>query len=98
MTPYIHGLQSGRNDTMHMLTVASTELLVSIFFDLQGALSPSVSQRNIFSILLQSVKQAFEVTCMSRLQELRAMSLDLGGLRDANQASPCQPTRCCPDS
>lgn len=68
-------LKEKRSETMQMVTVKTDEITVSIFFDLDGHLAPSIEMKNRFRTLLQTIKLAFEMQFLPALIEWRASSL-----------------------
>lgn len=59
---------------MQMVTVKTEDVIVSVFFDLDGLLQPSIRLKNCFQILLHSLQLAFESRFLSALQEWRSSS------------------------
>lgn len=55
-----------------MMTTKSDDIIVSIFFDLQGLAEPTVEQKNKFQIILLSIQIAFETSYLPVLMEWRA--------------------------
>lgn len=61
-------LRDQRGDTMHMLTAKTKNIIVSIFFDMNGAITPSMEEKWAYQVLLHAVKVAFEVKYVQTLQ------------------------------
>lgn len=67
-------LKCKRGDTMQMVTVKTEDVIVSVFFDLDGLLQPSIRLKNCFQILLHALQLAFESNFLPALQEWRSSS------------------------
>lgn len=55
---------------MHMLTAKTKNIIVSIFYDMHGAIKPSLQDKWAYQLLLHSVKIAFEVKYVQVFQFL----------------------------
>ena len=54
---------------MHMTTAKTDEIIVSIFFDMNSLLAPSVHVKNQYQVLLHAIIMAFESRYLADLQE-----------------------------
>jgi hypothetical protein len=77
-------LRDHRNETMHMLTVKTKNIIVSIFYDMNGSISPTVEEKWGYQVLLHSVRIAFEVKYLPTLQILLD---DASGARNVASSS-----------
>lgn len=55
-----HDNLQARNQTMQMITAKTNDIIVSLFFDMQGMDMPSCEERNKLKVMLHSVIAAFE--------------------------------------
>jgi hypothetical protein len=61
-------LREHKRDTMQMQTIKTKNIMVSIFYDMNGGISPSLEEQWCYQILLHAVKVAFEVKYLSVLK------------------------------
>ena len=59
---------------MQMLSLKTKDIIVSVFYDMSGALVPSAMEKQKLNILIHSLKTAFERKYLSELMENRAKS------------------------
>jgi hypothetical protein len=62
--------RTDRSETMHLETMKSTGLIVSIFFDMNGKTIASREEKMKHAILLHTIRAAFEILYKSRLEVL----------------------------
>ncbi len=55
---------------MHMMTSKTKNIIVSIFFDMNGSIAPSMEEKWAYQVLIHAVKVAFEVKYVQTLQVL----------------------------
>jgi hypothetical protein len=67
-----------------MLTIKTKNIIVSIFYDMNGSISPTVEEKWGYQVLLHSVRIAFEVKYLPTLQVLLD---DASGSRNMTSSS-----------
>lgn len=67
-------LRANQGDTMHMMSLKSDEIIVTIFFDMNGGIKLTVFDQWKYEIMLNAVKTAFEIKYLSTLQTLHHMT------------------------
>jgi hypothetical protein len=57
---------------MHLETVKTQDIIVFIFFDLNGLITPPIEDQWRYKLLVQAVKTAFETKCLPTLSKQRS--------------------------
>eukprot|EP01039_Chlorochromonas_danica_P002551 gene2551-2792_t len=81
-------LKCKRGDTMQMVTVKTEDVIVSVFFDLDGLLQPSIRLKNCFQILLHALQLAFEsnfLLAFSFLEVMIVIAEHVSGFKDITE-------------
>ncbi len=62
--------RADRSDTMHLESMKSSGLIVSVFFDMNGQIIASREEKLRHAILLHTIRAAFETMYGSHFEEL----------------------------
>eukprot|EP01031_Cornospumella_fuschlensis_P029999 gene29999-36234_t len=63
---------SNKSETMHMMTARTDRIIVSLFFDMDGDLTPSIHAKNLYFVFLHATMMAFESRYLAVLYDTLA--------------------------